>query len=176
MAREIERKYLATPDAVPRRGRGRRIRQFYFRLPEGGGIGRVRCEGGRYVVTLKSGHRGISRREIEGAVPRALGRELERLLCAAGGVVKRRFVRRWDGRRWEVDVFEGDNRGLILAEVELRRSDERVVPPPWVAVEVTHDRRFDNASLAERPWRRWPERERAAAKAGRVAGVRRAPR
>jgi len=54
-----------------------------------------------------------------------------------------------------LDVFAGTNRGLVLAEVELARADEAVRLPPWVAAEVSTDRRFTNSSLARVPFRTW---------------------
>jgi adenylate cyclase len=53
---------------------------------------------------------------------------------------------------WEVDVFEGANRGLVLAEVELERADESVELPAWVGEEVSRDAQYRNAYLARHPW------------------------
>ncbi len=51
---------------------------------------------------------------------------------------------------WEVDVFAGENAGLVIAEVELANGDQEFCRPSWVGEEITHDRRFYNADLAKR--------------------------
>ncbi|MCX7818509.1 MAG: adenylate cyclase [Kiritimatiellae bacterium] len=158
---EIERKFVARPTAVPMRARPLRIRQVYLWL-KSGGIARVRMAGGRAWLAVKRDRRGPARTEIEAEIPVELGRELLGLAAASAPVVKRRYRRRYRGRQWEVDVFEGANRGLILAEVELRRASDAVALPPWVVREVTLDPRFANVSLAVRPFGQWPAAERRA--------------
>ena len=44
-------------------------------------------------------------------------------------------------QEWEIDVFEGDNAGLVIAEIELEAEDQAVALPDWVGEEVTEDRR-----------------------------------
>lgn len=161
MPLEIERKFLAAPSAARGR-RGRTLRQAYFTLARGDGGGRVRLDGSRAWLTIKTGRRGIARREIESPIRRAMARELLRTLCVTARVQKRRYERRYDGRRWEIDVFEGANRGLVMAEIELRRANERIRLPPWVGKEVTHDPRFNNSALARRPFGSWSAAEKAA--------------
>ena len=56
---------------------------------------------------------------------------------------------------WEIDEFEGDNAGLVVAEVELDREDQAIDLPPWVCEEVTHDPRYFNSNLALQPFQRW---------------------
>lgn len=146
---------------MPAGRRGVRIRQVYMPL-EGGGVLRVRLAGGRAWIAVKRDRRGCARTELEAPIPADLGRELFRSLRASAPVEKRRYRRRYGGRWWEVDVFEGDNGGLIVAEVELDRVGEAVKLPPWVGAEVTGDPRFANAALAVHPFRRWPAAERRA--------------
>ena len=70
----------------------------------------------------------------------------------SGGNVYDRRVR--DGLRrrgWEVDVFEGRNAGLIIAEVELAYPDQPVALPAWVGREITTDERYGNSTLAAQP-------------------------
>ena len=61
----------------------------------------------------------------------------------------------WHHHTWEIDVFSGDNAGLILAEIELRDERETFERPPWLGVEVTDQPRYDNSSLAQRPYATW---------------------
>ncbi len=174
MAVEIERKFLADRAAVPAGRRGVPIRQVYVGLG-GGGVLRVRLAGGRAWIAVKRNRRGNVRTELEARIPAELGRELLRSLRASAPVEKRRYRRWYGGRWWEVDVFEGDNRGLIVAEVELDRVGEVVQLPPWVGLEVTEDPRFANAALAVRPFRRWPAAERAAVRRLAEASAARCP-
>ena len=55
-------------------------------------------------------------------------------------------------RTWEIDEFEGDNAGLVVAEIELASEDAPFEPPPWLGAEVTHDARYFNSSLAAAPY------------------------
>lgn len=76
-------------------------------------------------------------------------------LCAGPVIEKNRHRIEHAGRTWEVDVFEGGNAGLILAEVELDSADATVEIPDWVGDEVTTDPRYYNANLVNRPFRSW---------------------
>ena len=62
---------------------------------------------------------------------------------------------------WEVDIFSGDNEGLILAEVELKHEDQHVELPAWVGAEVTGQAQYYNSSLTIRPFCVWTERDAA---------------
>ena len=53
-----------------------------------------------------------------------------------------------DDHVWEVDEFEGDLAGLIIAEVELETEGEAVIVPSWTGIELTFLREWSNASLA----------------------------
>ena len=73
-------------------------------------------------------------------------------------VVKKRFeIPADDGLIWEVDFFEGDNQGLVLAELEVPSADHEFSHPEWLGVDVTDDNRFGNGSLARDPWCDWSE-------------------
>lgn len=68
---------------------------------------------------------------------------------------RHRVYRRAAAERWEVDVFEGENAGLVIAELELRDVEENFVLPPWAGLEVTDDPRYTNAALSRHPFTRW---------------------
>ncbi len=53
---------------------------------------------------------------------------------------------------WEIDFFEGDNQGLVMAELEVPSTDYEFVRPDWLGQDVTEDERFGNGSLARDPW------------------------
>ena len=153
---EIERKFLVVGEgwqAGPRRP-GQRYCQGY--LAAGGGpTVRVRRAGSRAYLTVKgegAGH-GRARPEFEYPIPVDHAEEMLAHLCRGPLVAKTRHEVTYAGRFWQVDVFEGQNEGLVLAEVELAHPDEPVVLPPWVGVEVTADRRYRNSALAVWPMR-----------------------
>ena len=72
-------------------------------------------------------------------------------LCRRPLIAKSRHEVAHAGRVWHVDVFEGENAGLVLAEVELAHPDEPVALPPWVGAEVTSDPRYRNSAMVDRP-------------------------
>jgi len=76
-------------------------------------------------------------------------------LCERPLIEKTRYRIPHEGLTWEVDVFEGDNRGLITAEVELKSEDQAVSIPDWVGEEVTKDPRYFNANLVAHPFTTW---------------------
>lgn len=157
MAVEIERKFLVVTDAwkaqvVSSRG----LRQFY--LSRGGRSSvRVRIEGDKGAwLTVKAAAKGRSRAEFEYVLPIDDAREM--LPLAEGAVIEKvRHIVPHGGVDWEVDVFAGENEGLVIAEAELKRADQPLDLPPWVGPEVTDDRRYYNASLAQRPLKSWPK-------------------
>ncbi len=101
-------------------------------------------------VTLKGPTSGISRAEFEYEVPLADGLLL--LEMARPEVVeKRRHFVPFAGLIWEVDVFEGNHAGLVIAEVELKQADQTIALPDWAGREVSHDDRYANASLSRNP-------------------------
>ncbi len=75
---------------------------------------------------------------------------------------KIRFGLDLPGGDWVLDVFEGANAPLVVAEVELERADQPVAVPPWCALEITGRRELSNAALAHRPLAMWPEADRQA--------------
>ena len=62
------------------------------------------------------------------------------------------------GLVWEVDVFEGENKGLVIAEVELKNAEQKFKMPAWLGKEVTRDRRFRNANLVANPFSKWKDK------------------
>ena len=76
-------------------------------------------------------------------------------LCEWPQIEKTRYRVDFGGLTWEVDVFAGDNAGLVVAEVEFDRDDQAIVLPDWVGAEVTDDPCYLNVNLAKRPYRSW---------------------
>lgn len=156
MATEIERKFLVTGDFSGQELSCERILQGYIcSLP--GRTVRVRLYGGQGFLTIKgpSLDNGLSRYEFEQAIAPADAEALFRL-CEPGTIDKVRHRVKVGAHVWEVDVFHGDNEGLVLAEIELEKPDESFERPAWAGEEVTGDRRYYNSMLAKSPYGRWP--------------------
>ena len=122
---------------------------------------RVRIEGDKARLNIKSRELGARRQEFEYPVPVADARAL--LALSVGGLIdKRRHYVEHAGHRWEVDEFLGDNAGLVVAEIELSGVDEAFEAPSWIGVEATHAPRYYNLALASRPFSQWRDDERQA--------------
>lgn len=147
---EIERKWLVThaPAGLDQYA-SRRIEQGYLSVDPEGAVVRLRRKDEARILTIKAGH-GVARAEEELALDEA---RFERLWPVTLGrrVEKVRYELPTDGGLTiELDLYEGPLAGLITAEVEASSLEalERFVPPPWMRLDVTEDRRYGNASLA----------------------------
>jgi CYTH domain-containing protein len=107
-------------------------------------------------LTIKGVSVGATRAEFEYAIPLDDAQALLGL-CEGPLVEKTRHILQYAGTTWEVDDFAGDNAGLVVAEVELPSEDAAFERPDWLGEEVTHDARYFNASLSQKPFQRWSE-------------------
>ena len=153
MAREIERKFLVDKDIFKPTGEGEYIAQGYLSSTPERTV-RVRIKNQRGYLTVKGKNDGISRSEFEYKIPKSDAEELLKL-CEPSIIVKRRYIVNVNGSIWEVDVFEGDNAGLIVAEIELQSEDEYFVKPDWLGAEVSFDAKYYNSNLSKNPYRLW---------------------
>lgn len=154
MPKEIERKFLVADPSIIDGVAGVVYRQGYLStVPER--TVRVRVAGDHGHITVKGRAIGQTRPEFEYEIPLDDADEMLSLLCERPVIEKRRYRIAYSGHTWEVDVFGGENLGLVVAEVELDREDEAVDLPDWVGAEVTDDPRYLNANLVARPFRRW---------------------
>ncbi len=164
MAIEIERKFLVRGDAW--RGAAERSEAMapgYLNPVDGLAGGdlasvRVRLEGPRAALNIKSCEAGRSRQEFEYPVPVEDARALL-ALCTGGRVEKQRHYVPHGGHLWELDEFEGLNAGLLVAEIELSALDEAFERPDWLGPEVTDYQRYYNIALSQRPFSAWSEAE-----------------
>jgi len=154
MSTEIERKFLVTADAWKTFPPGTRYRQGYLSSQPERTV-RVRSDGRAGRLTVKGITRGASRDEFEYEIPLEDATYLLDHLCERPLIEKVRHRVAFGGKTWEVDVFEGENAGLVVAEVELEEEGEKLDLPPWVSLEVTDDARYFNANLARNPYRSW---------------------
>jgi adenylate cyclase len=144
---EVERKFLV-PDPPDLDGtESDEIEQGYLAIGTDGEV-RLRRKGDKHLLTAKRGS-GLSRDEAEIEFER---NAFDRLWPLTEGrrLHKRRHVIPHGDRTIEVDVYEGDLEGLVVAEVEFGSEDEarRFEPPGWIGDEVTGDERYLNETLA----------------------------
>ena len=153
MAIEIERKYLVK--GTEWRGLVEPIQyvQGYLLVDEQRTV-RVRITGNSGFLTIKGKSLGMGRKEFEYQIPLEDARELLQLRITSL-IEKKRSSIEWEGKFWEVDEFEGKNRGLILAEIELKSENEIFAIPPWIGEEVTDDIRYYNSYLSQNPYTEW---------------------
>jgi len=154
MALEIERKFLVIDDSwKPQVVRSHVLKQGYLASSPGPTV-RIRTSDESAFLTIKGKTIGFSRVEFEYEVPMEEALDLLKL-SANTPIEKTRYIIKADGHVWEIDVFEGANQGLVLAEVELRSEDEQVVLPSWIGSEVSHDSRYFNSYLSQNPFNEW---------------------
>lgn len=156
MAIEIERKFLVRDLDFLAGHDGVRIAQGYLSTTPDSTV-RVRLSGNDAWLTIKGRSTGATRLEFEYPVPASDAQQLL-ALCQAGRIDKTRYKVPVGAHVWDVDVFHGDNDGLVVAEVELGDEQEAFVRPAWLGDEVTDDPRYFNSALSERPFSRWPGR------------------
>lgn len=155
MAVEIERKFLVRDDSWrASAGSGTRMRQGYLLGSPLASV-RVRVSGSQAWLNIKSKTVGVTRAEFDYEIPRADADLILDSLCSGAIVEKTRYLVEHGGHVWEIDVFDGENDGLIVAEVELSSEDEAFSKPVWAGQEVSHDHRYYNSVLSERPYRSW---------------------
>lgn len=153
---EIERKFLViSEDFRSKSYKSYHIKQGFLNTDPQRTV-RVRLAGDNAFLTVKgmSSKDGLSRFEWEN--PIAFDDALELLkLCENSIIEKTRFLVQSNNHLFEIDVFEGDNKGLIVAEIELNSVGEKFTKPDWLGQEVTGDVRYYNAQLARVPFKDW---------------------
>jgi adenylate cyclase len=154
MGVEIERKFLVRAGAWQPASEGVRYQQGYLSTHPARTV-RVRRAGWEAFLTIKGSSVGAARAEYEYPLPLADAVEMLENLCEKPLIDKTRHKVPFAGHTWEVDIFHGDNEGLVVAEVELDQEGEAVELPPWVGAEETGDPRYANSSLVARPFRTW---------------------
>ncbi|MDY6979160.1 MAG: CYTH domain-containing protein [Pseudomonadota bacterium] len=155
MAVEIERKFLVNSERWREQAdAGQQLAQGYLIGAREASV-RVRIEGERANLNIKSATMGIYRQEYEYPIPLADAREMLDTLCEKPVIEKTRYHVEHAGHTWEVDVFEGENAGLVVAEIELASESEPFEQPDWLGEEVSADPRYYNVSLVKHPYKAW---------------------
>ncbi len=152
---EIERKFLlANDDWRAQVDAGVVMRQGYLAATEKSSV-RVRIAGEQANLNIKSATLGITRQEYEYPIPLADANELLDTLANGPLIEKTRYHVRHGSHTWEIDVFAGDNQGLVVAEIELSAEDEVFERPAWLGDEVSDDPRYYNVCLVKHPFKNW---------------------
>jgi CYTH domain-containing protein len=155
MPLEIERKFLVDPALWTPQGPGTVYQQGYIGTRVPGVTVRIRLLGDEARLTLKGPATGAVRAEYEYPIPADHAAQILETLCDPPFIHKTRYLVEHEGDTWEVDVFAGDNEGLVVAELELQSEHQEFARPAWLGHEVTDDLRYSNVQLTKRPYRLW---------------------
>jgi len=153
---EIERKFLVTNlEFIKDSFENNRIEQGYLNSDKERAV-RVRIKKNKGYLTIKgqSNTSGTTRFEWEKEIDI---QEAQQLLAIAepGAILKTRYLVKNDQHVFEVDVFDGDNEGLVIAEIELDNENEHFKKPSWLGTEVTGQVKYYNSQLTKNPFKKW---------------------
>jgi len=155
MATEVERKFLVLNDDWRTQvSKQSPMRQGYLVGSDKASV-RVRIAGDQGYLNIKSATLNVTRKEYEVAIPLADANEMLDNLCEHPLIEKTRYYIPAGEHTWEVDVFEGDNAGLVVAEIELSDEQETFHRPHWLGQEVSDDTRYYNVCLVKHPYKDW---------------------
>jgi adenylate cyclase len=155
---EIERKFLVDKAKLPDLPQGSKMVQGYLAFKP---TVRIRTEEGpsdqRKAYITNTGEGLVGRDEFEYDIPFEEAQQLLKL-AQASLVRKTRYrlpLKEYPGLKWELDIFEGDNAGLTVVELEIPEEDFKYPRPEWLGREVTEDPAYKNAALAQHPFKDW---------------------
>lgn len=155
MAYEIERKFLVSTESWRKQvSRTINISQAYFCNTDKASL-RIRITDDAAYMSVKSMTLDIRRHEFEYPVPVHDAEFMINYLCQGSVLVKQRHLVQVGGQTWEIDEFQGDNAGLIVAEIELEHEQQPFHEPDWLGQEVSGDTRFFNMNLVKHPYKSW---------------------
>ena len=148
MNNEIERKYLVNEFDTTLSQDKIEIKQGYIHSGEGRVV-RVRTFNEKAYITVKYRKSKITRAEFEYEIPYDDAIDMLNNCCGNSVLIKTRYIYIYNGKKWEIDVFDGKNKGIILAEIELENENEEFDIPPFVIREVTSEPQYSNHNLAK---------------------------
>ncbi len=154
MGIEIERKFLLKNDVWRDLAEGVYYRQGYLNSARERTV-RVRTINEKGFLTIKGVADGATRLEFEYEIPKDECNIMLDDLAEKPVIEKNRYKVDYKGFVWEIDEFFGENRGLIVAELELESEDQKFEIPEWIGEEVTGDPRYFNSNLINHPYTKW---------------------
>ena len=152
MGVEIERKFLIKNDDF-KKSESHLYLQGYLLTTET--TIRVRVVSDLAWLTIKGKTVGATRAEFEYEIPVDEAMYMLENLCEKPLIEKERYFVEDEGFLWEVDVFHGENEGLVVAELEIENENIEIKRPAWLGEEVTSDFRYSNANLVKNPYKNW---------------------
>lgn len=154
MGLEIERKFLLKDDTWKAEAdNGLEIKQGYLSSVIERTV-RVRVIGGKGVLTVKGKTDNLTRKEFEYEIP--FNEAISLLdLCETPIIEKKRYLVKRDSLVWEIDIFEGENEGLKVVEVELDSESQSFELPDWAGNEVSKESKYYNSALIANPFKNW---------------------
>jgi adenylate cyclase len=151
---EIERKFLVVNSNWKKNiNTATLIKQGYLNSTPERTV-RVRIKGEKGFLTIKGKTVNTTRAEYEYEIPFSDALEMMDL-CEKPLIEKTRYEVIVTDNLWEIDVFDGDNKGLTVAEIELESENQEFILPSWAGKEVSHDAKYYNASLIKNPFKGW---------------------
>ncbi len=152
---EIERKFLVSDDFRTFIDQSVKIKQGFLNTDPKRTV-RIRIKGKKAFITVKgkSSKDGLERLEWEKEIS-VLDAESLFLLCENQPIEKIRHEIKEKNHVFEVDEFLGENKGLIVAEVELKSKYERIMFPKWILKEVTGNLKYYNSYISQNPFKNW---------------------
>jgi len=116
---------------------------------------RIRISNDQANINIKSVDLTLIRQEFEYNIPLDDANQLLATLCDDTVIGKTRYHVPYGKHLWEVDIFDGENTGLQMAEIELNSLNEEFEIPPWIGGEVSDDKRYYNIYLLKHPFKMW---------------------
>lgn len=157
MGQEIERKFLVDKEKFKLFLIISDVEFVYIRQgflsTDNNKIVRIRTYNEIGYITLK-GEGLISRSEYEYEIPIKDAIEIIHTMCGSI-ILKKRYKIPFGNHTWEVDVFEDENYGLVVAEIELKSEDEPFEKPEWITNEVTGIVKYYNNNISQNPYKNW---------------------
>lgn len=147
MALEIERKFLVAHDGW----QASVARRIHIRdgliASSNGNKARVRIADDAATIALKGDRHGPARSEFEYQIPKSDAEQILQTMCEGHVLDKVRHIVSHAGAIWQVDVYEGILKGIVLAEIELDHANQELKLPDWVGKEVTGDPNYRKVNM-----------------------------
>lgn len=155
MGIEIERKFLVKNDQWRKSVVSDAVMKQGYIANQANASVRVRIAKGKAHLNIKSSTIGIKRAEFEYEIPIEEAEEILAQVAEQPFIDKTRYKVKCGNHVWELDIFEGPNSGLVVAEIELNSEDEAFELPEWAGEEVSGDPKYYNVNLVNHPFSQW---------------------
>ena len=150
---EIERKFLVNESKLILPQNKKIIKQAYL-FSNSDQAFRVRIIDNQSFVTYKHRKSKLNSYEFEYSIPKD---DAEKLIQLSNDHIihKDRYYEPMGKHTWEIDVFYGENKGLIIAEIELKNEREQFELPDWIDREISEEKKYFNFNLSKKPFSKW---------------------